>query len=154
MDWFFQGSDSRALSYDDHLADAYIVRSEYYRREGRYMQAIQDNEKAIEINPNDWWAYSNMGYLYAHPLFEFELAFEYFQKSLELSGDTLAYIGHLAINESFIGNYPERLRLEEQLFKRDISAVEHFFMGEAYRENKRYDKSLYHYEVYLHIEAS
>jgi len=73
----------------------------------------------------------------------------YVKKVLELNGDTLGYLGDLSLTEKLKGNYPEHLRLEKLVFERDSSSNEHWYMGDAYRLNRQFDKSLYHYEYCL-----
>ncbi len=53
-----------ALSIDHQLAEAYILRGEYYRFNNDREQAINEYEKAIKFNPNDWRAYWYKGALY------------------------------------------------------------------------------------------
>ena len=53
-----------ALSYDDQLAEAYTVKGEYYRVKGITTQAIEEYDKAIKFNPNDWRAYNGKGMVY------------------------------------------------------------------------------------------
>ena len=54
----------KALSYDDHLALAYDVKGHVYLRTGKKEQAIEEFDKALKFNPNDWGAYSGKGTLY------------------------------------------------------------------------------------------
>ena len=53
-----------ALSLDDQLAEAYEVRGDYYRLNYKKGQAINEYDKAIKFNPNDWWAYFGKGLLF------------------------------------------------------------------------------------------
>jgi TolB-like protein/AraC-like DNA-binding protein/tetratricopeptide (TPR) repeat protein len=53
-----------ALSYDDKLAEAYIVRSVYYGYKLNLKKQIEELDKAIRYNPNDWFAYYIKGLLY------------------------------------------------------------------------------------------
>jgi TolB-like protein len=46
-----------ALSYNDKLENAYIIRGEYYKLKSNYNKAIDEIEKAIKYNPNDGFAY-------------------------------------------------------------------------------------------------
>ena len=46
-----------ALSYDDQLAEAYTVRGYYYKIKGIPKKALEEYDKAIKFNPNDWMAY-------------------------------------------------------------------------------------------------
>lgn len=53
-----------ALSYDNQLAEAYTVRGKFYNEENLTDQAIEEFNRAIEINPNEWMAYYEKGSLY------------------------------------------------------------------------------------------
>ena len=53
-----------ALSYDDKLAEAYAIRGRYYNQTGNPDQALKEFDKAIELNPNDWYSYKIKGDLY------------------------------------------------------------------------------------------
>jgi len=53
-----------ALSYDDRLADAYILKGKYYRDNHKPEKSLREYDKAISLNPNDWLAYWEKGSLY------------------------------------------------------------------------------------------
>jgi TolB-like protein len=55
-----------ALSFDDQLAEAYVIRGYYYERHNQKAQAINEYDKAINLNPNYWQAYWQKGGLYYH----------------------------------------------------------------------------------------
>ena len=55
-----------ALYFNNQLAEAYTVRGDYYRVKGIHKKAIEEYDKAIKFNPNDWIAYYGKGSLYAH----------------------------------------------------------------------------------------
>jgi TolB-like protein/Tfp pilus assembly protein PilF len=57
---------NKALSYDDHLAEAYTARGSYYFSTNNLDQARRDYEKAIKLNPNDWMAYRRNAETYRH----------------------------------------------------------------------------------------
>ncbi|MCK4992239.1 MAG: helix-turn-helix domain-containing protein, partial [Bacteroidales bacterium] len=55
----------KALSYDNQLDAAYILKGRYYQwGKSNYEQAIIEYGKAITFNPNAWFAYWNKGMLY------------------------------------------------------------------------------------------
>jgi TolB-like protein len=56
----------KALSIDDQLFEAYIVRGNYYRENGIDNKAIEEYDKALEINPNSWEAFYGKGNLYMY----------------------------------------------------------------------------------------
>ena len=45
-----------ALSLDNQLSEAYTLRGIYYTEIGKPEQAIEEFDKAIKLNPNDWMA--------------------------------------------------------------------------------------------------
>ncbi|KPL16604.1 MAG: hypothetical protein AMS23_09030 [Bacteroides sp. SM1_62] len=55
-----------ALSYDDQLSEAYRIRGDYYSRHNKNEQAINEYDKAIKFNPNNWMAYHGKGSVYGH----------------------------------------------------------------------------------------
>jgi len=46
-----------ALSYNSKLSEAYTLRGTYYNEIGKPERAIEEFDKAIKFNPNDWNAY-------------------------------------------------------------------------------------------------
>jgi TolB-like protein/Tfp pilus assembly protein PilF len=54
----------KALSYDDQLDDAYEIRGDYYRLAGNFDLSEADFKRAIDINPNRWFAYHTLANLY------------------------------------------------------------------------------------------
>jgi TolB-like protein len=53
-----------ALSHDSHLSEPYTLRGRYYTEIGKTKQAIEEFDKAIKFNPNDWMAYHEKGAFY------------------------------------------------------------------------------------------
>ena len=53
-----------ALSFDNQLSEAYTLRGRYYSEIGKPEQAIEEFDKAIKLNPNDWMAYYEKGEFY------------------------------------------------------------------------------------------
>jgi TolB-like protein/Tfp pilus assembly protein PilF len=54
-----------ALSYDHQLAEVYRLRGDYFRKTGNPDRALEEYEKALQFNPNDWKAFRGKGNLYA-----------------------------------------------------------------------------------------
>jgi tetratricopeptide (TPR) repeat protein len=46
-----------ALTFDNQLSEAYVFRGQYYQEIGKSELAIEEYDKAILLNPNDWYAY-------------------------------------------------------------------------------------------------
>jgi TolB-like protein len=53
-----------ALSHDYHLSEPYTLKGRYYSEIGKPEQAIEEFDKAIKLNPNDWMAYWEKGDFY------------------------------------------------------------------------------------------
>ncbi len=71
-----------ALSFDDQLAEAYSLRGDYYRIHNNKEEAINEYDKAIKFNPNDWSAYYRKGSLYSHD--DLVKAIDNYQKAASL----------------------------------------------------------------------
>jgi tetratricopeptide (TPR) repeat protein len=72
-----------ALSYDDKLSDAYIVKGRYNSESGLREQAITAYDKALKFNPNSWMAYSFKGWLYRE--IDLVKAIDNLQKAISLN---------------------------------------------------------------------
>jgi TolB-like protein len=46
-----------ALTYDDQLSEAYTLKGRYYSQSGKPEKALEEFDKAIKFNPNDWMPY-------------------------------------------------------------------------------------------------
>ena len=57
----------------------------FYIEEGQYRRAIAELEKAIELNPDDAYAYFNLGYVYAEYLINRPKAIDCFKQYLKLA---------------------------------------------------------------------
>jgi TolB-like protein len=55
---------NKAISFDNKLSEAYSLKGDYYSEIGKKEQAIEEYDKAIKFNPNDWMAYIGKGSLY------------------------------------------------------------------------------------------
>jgi TolB-like protein len=51
---------NKALSFDNHLPDAYVSRGIYYSENGLGEKAIEEYKKALKYNSNDFMAYDNL----------------------------------------------------------------------------------------------
>ena len=58
----------------------------FYTGQGQYKRAISEFEKALELNPEDVYAYFNLGYIYAEYMVDRKKSIDYFRKYLRLAG--------------------------------------------------------------------
>ena len=54
---------NKALSFDDHLPDAYYIRAIYYAEKGMNKQMLENFDKTLNLNPNYWLAYYGKGFI-------------------------------------------------------------------------------------------
>jgi TolB-like protein/Tfp pilus assembly protein PilF len=56
----------RALELDHQLAEAYLIRGEYFRLLPDTLMALNEYNKVLSLNPNSWEAYRGLGVLYVN----------------------------------------------------------------------------------------
>jgi TolB-like protein/AraC-like DNA-binding protein/Tfp pilus assembly protein PilF len=97
-----------ALSFDDQLADAYILKGKYFRDSNKPEEASMEYDKAISLNPNDWMAYWEKGDLYYWEN-DFVSSLELSEKAISLyHGEELAEMLR-TVGEQFMNiGFPER----------------------------------------------
>ncbi|OFY63385.1 MAG: hypothetical protein A2Y71_14955 [Bacteroidetes bacterium RBG_13_42_15] len=134
-----------ALSYDDQLAEAYSLKGDYFTATGNYQHALEEYEKAININPNYWQAYYGEGYLYGWYLRDFVMSAEKLQMAEKLNHDKnlpslLKFIG-----QGFeLQGFPDKAKeYYDKALKLDRDSADYFYRMagmECSREN--YQKSI------------
>lgn len=97
-----------ALSYDNQLSEAYNVRGGYYFKKGNTNKTLEEWDKAIKYNPNDWSAYYNKGWLYNNYLCDLLKSIENYQKAASLNrgkglNEILTRLGNLYYEAGFPG---------------------------------------------------
>jgi tetratricopeptide (TPR) repeat protein len=133
---------NKALSYDDHFDGAYRLKGEYQRSTGNVRNALENYNRAIELNPNFWFSYEGKAWLYFVQN-EFALAIESYQKSLQLNkgynpAHRLKYLGFMYMAAGFpekcfrryletiwvSGNTEEALEVVEKGYLLDLSDLD------------------------------
>ena len=74
----------KAIKYDDQLDEAYFIKGEYYRVTGQPEDALDNYDKALEINPNYYQVYLEKGHLFASLSGDYVKALESYHKGLIL----------------------------------------------------------------------
>jgi TolB-like protein/AraC-like DNA-binding protein len=97
-----------ALSYDNHLGDAYILKGKYYRDNNKPEEAFREYDEAISLNPNDWMAYWEKGNLYFW-LGDFVQSLELFEKTISLyHGAEMSAILRIIGKEFMFAGFPDK----------------------------------------------
>jgi len=74
----------KAIEYDDRLDEAYFIKGEYFRVTGQPEKALENYDKALEINPNYYQVYLEKGHLFASLSGDYVKALESYHKGLIL----------------------------------------------------------------------
>jgi TolB-like protein/Tfp pilus assembly protein PilF len=97
-----------ALSFDNQLSEAFSIKGRYYSEIGKSDQALQEYDKAIQYNPNDWTAYNGKGFLYS--TVDLVNSIDNYQKAASLNrGDQLPDILRFSVGELYmLAGFPEK----------------------------------------------
>jgi TolB-like protein/Tfp pilus assembly protein PilF len=118
-----------AISFDPQLSKAYVIRGNYYRRHNKKKHAINEYNKAIKFNPNDWEAYRFIGVLYHQD--DYVKALENYHKAVSLYRGPLLptifrNIGFVYGNNA--GFKEKAIHYVTEAFKLDDDSAIHFRM--------------------------
>ena len=113
-----ESSRSSSGSDLDEATRGYYNRGNSYSRQGQYQQAIEDYDKAIELDPNDGRAYYNRGNSYSRQG-QYQQAIDDYDKVIELDpndaepySDRGSSYHRLGQNERAIEDYDEAIKLD------------------------------------------
>jgi TolB-like protein/Tfp pilus assembly protein PilF len=97
-----------ALSLDHQLSEVYTLKGTYYSEIGKSEQAIEEFDKAIQYNPNDWMAYYERGILYS--TVDLVKSIDNFQKAASLNrGEQLPELLRSSVGwEYMLAGFPEK----------------------------------------------
>ena len=114
-----------ALSYDDHLAEAYYSRGLYYHDNGKPEQALNDFDEATKFNPNYWEVYVDKAvYIYAswdYNHVDYIKAFENLNKAISINhGKELpAILNYMAGGLTHYAGFEKGYDYYEKIFELD-----------------------------------
>jgi len=136
-----------AISYDDKIAEAYVIKGWCYDDYGMYDKALKEYSKAIELNPNNWKAYYGLANLYyfEDPV----ISLENLHKAVSLThGSTemptlLRYIGGELLVTGFIEKASEYF--SRAFYLDGDSAIYLSCLGGIEQNQGNYDKALEYY---------
>ena len=84
---------NKALSFDDQLDEAYLLKGEYYQETGQLNEALFQYDRAIKINPNYFRAYHKKGIVLTMFEHDFVKGIDNYNKALNLiRGDEYAIL--------------------------------------------------------------
>jgi tetratricopeptide (TPR) repeat protein len=89
----------KALLLDSKLDDAYFIKGRYFREKGKIEDALDNFNKALEINPNYSLAYIYRGTMLAYLKYDYVKGLENFHKAADLTrGDDRTSMFNYLVN--------------------------------------------------------
>lgn len=122
----------------------HIKRGLIYARRGMMKEAKADYDNAIEINPENFYAYNNIGYLYQERG-DFETAIKYYKESISNIGGAVFLLAYNNIADSYVylKDYEMALNyLNEGLKKMPNHQSFLYNKGKVLRSMHRYNEAL------------
>ncbi len=132
-----------ALKYDSQLSEAFDIKGEYYTLKGLANKAIEEYDKAINVNPNDWMAYLGKGNLYADD--DYIKSIKNFLKAASLNhGSALPMLLRNISNEFDAAGFIDKAKYyNEEALKLDGDSARYFsFLSEFERNLGNFEISL------------
>ena len=111
---------NKALSFNDQVEEAYLLRGIYYRYVGsRFVEAIDNLDKAIKINPNYATAYLEIGSIYIWDIINYIEGIKHLFKAYELDKSYLLPSTMNSLSYGYLGSgfYQEAEYFANELFK-------------------------------------
>jgi TolB-like protein len=127
---------NRALSYDNTLAEAYVYRGIYYAANGYKELALDEYNKALEINPNSWEAYSRKANLYWGVDLVFSIENLHKAISLYRGRELPALLGEIAYNFRSAGFSEISRNYTQEKLNLDNDSISYFLILADYESDK------------------
>ena len=138
------------LSEDEALVPAILLRANCYQIMGDYENSLQDYERVIALEPDNYDGYFGKYSVLLEQGRETEAA-EVLEETAAIGGETLEDRFNQAKLHYCQGD-PEAALTELEESYTDGFTEAYFYMGEIYREKKDYQKAVYYYETFLSEE--
>ncbi|CAO5021163.1 UDP-N-acetylglucosamine--peptide N-acetylglucosaminyltransferase SPINDLY [Microcystis aeruginosa] len=157
---------SRLKRYDEGLvaitqaialaprAGWYVNRGILYRRQQKYKLALDDYNKAIELNPNFAMAYNNRGNIYSDQK-KYDLALSDYDKAIEINPN----YAEAYVNRGVLYRLQEKYELALADYDKAIElnpndAVAYYNRGNLYKNLQKYDLALSDYSKAIDINPN
>ncbi len=114
-------------------------------------KTIENFKKQIEINPNDYEAYKNMGNVYLN-LKEYDKALTAYQKSIEINPNYANAYSNMGFAYGNLKEYDKAITAYQKAIEINPEYANAYNnMGNAYAELKEYDKAITAYQKAIEI---
>jgi TolB-like protein/lipopolysaccharide biosynthesis regulator YciM len=145
-----------ALSIDDQLAEAYVIRGEYYWRNNKKEQALAEYNKAIEFNPNEWQAYLNKAGVYWKED-DYVKTIDNCYKTASLHRGPLLPKLYSFISSAygFAGFEEKKIYYAKEALKLDNDSASYYFsLGSTEETNGNFEKAIEFYKKSYSIDST
>ena len=127
--------------------------ADIYYEAGRFVEAIDHFQKALNINPNDAEAHNALG-LALTKLGRFDEAIFHFQASLNIDSAQAQVQNNLGLALQFLGMLEQATGHFQQALKIDPeNASAYFNLGNVLGDQNRYDEAILQYQTALRIDS-
>ncbi len=145
---------SKAVAFDSTNPDAYEMRGLLFLQKGNYREALGNFKSLIALQPNDYFSWVRLGYIYSK-LNDFDNALNSYNKAVSLAPNYASpkrYLGELylkngnselafqnlsqaaAVDETLL---PEVLQFAYKTFSGDAAAIENAFRPNSIKAKKQ-----------------
>ena len=145
----------KAISCDKDCSEYYRELSRVYYKRNEMEKAQIYFEKLIELEPDNEWAYSNLGNIYFYHLGNFDVAYQYYNKAYELNSAYCWAAYNLANMKMIYKSFDEAIDLYSQACS--LAPMNPLFfnaLGNAYLKTKEIEKSIECWENSILIDEN
>ena len=145
---------NKAIELNSTDLDYYFARANVYEEIDEHNKTIENYLKVLELDPNNYAAFNNVGLIYNYEIKDFDKSLEYYTKSIELSpNDPLAYQNrgqlyseNLKDNDKALLDYNKVVELAPE------DSESYYYRGEFYRNHLQdHDKALLDYNKAIEL---
>ena len=144
-----------ALKYNNQLAEAYTIRGDYYNEIAKPELAIEEYDKAIKFNPNDWKAYNAKGGFYAFE--DLLLSIVNFQKaaSLNRGSELPELLRNIGTQYNYAGFSEKAFYYWKEAFRLDgDSTAYYFWLGAEAGDNGNFRKAVEYCTIVYSMDST
>lgn len=128
--------------FNKSKAAEYSQRGASYFSKGNYWMAIEEFKKSLELSPDYYMSYTNLGYAYLYTKKPDE-ALGYFNKALSLKPECLEAIRGIGTTYLNLKQYDEAAKYLEKSIKIDPDSIPPYMaLGETYNSQRRYKDAI------------
>jgi|GEM_PF-85322 len=136
----------------DNIQTCYSF-AEYLPTLGMYDEAIKLNKHIIEINPEEWRAFKNIGSIYYSKLEDYPKAIEYYKQAIKLEPANTLLSDRLASVYEKMGKYQDAVEVYKQVILLEPNTSKNYgSLAEIYYKLGNYQEAIRFYKKAINID--